>query len=159
MTEQSPGVSIQEVDDSVIAPSVSNTVSVFAGEFTKGPIRSFLVTSVDELIMHYGLPTDENYNQFYQAYNFLQYGNTLYISRAINKESLNASAEIGPKIPITIMYLDNTEEYKNSFNRLLLIGDEFIGDNLIDPYLDDVLFDEDSDSIDIDPEPELPEEP
>lgn len=94
----SPGVFIEEIDASTIVPSVSMSVATFGGEFTKGPTGSYmLITSVDDLIDFYGLPTDENYNQWYQCYNFLQYGNTLYVSRAINEGSVNASAQIGPK--------------------------------------------------------------
>lgn len=91
----SPGVFIEEIDASTIVPSVSMSVAVFAGDFTKGPTGSYmLITNVDELIEFYGLPTDENYNQWYQAYNFLQYGNTLYISRAINEASLNSTGQV-----------------------------------------------------------------
>lgn len=97
----SPGVFIEEIDASTIVPSVSSSVAVFGGEFTKGPTGSFmLITSVDDLIDFYGLPTDENYNQWYQAYNFLQYGNTLYISRAVAETSMNSSAQVGVKSAI-----------------------------------------------------------
>lgn len=81
----SPGVYITEIDASTIAPSVSNSIAVFAGNFDKGPVDSYmLITSVDELIAFYGLPGDSNYNDWYQAYNFLQYGNKLYVARASN---------------------------------------------------------------------------
>lgn len=81
----SPGVFVEEIDASTIVPTVSSSVGVFAGNFIKGPVGEYsLVTSVDELISKYGKPTDVNYNDFYQAYNFLQYGNKLLISRASN---------------------------------------------------------------------------
>lgn len=81
----SPGVFVEEIDASTIAPTVSTSVGVFSGKFKKGPVGQFLlVTSVAELIDLYGQPTNENYNDWYQAYNFLQYGNKLYISRAAN---------------------------------------------------------------------------
>jgi hypothetical protein len=81
----SPGVFVEEIDASTIAPTVSTSVGVFAGNFVKGPVGEFLlVTSVAELIDFYGLPTNSNYNEWYQAYNFLQYGNKLYVSRAAN---------------------------------------------------------------------------
>ena len=81
----SPGVFITEVDASTIAPTVSNSIAVFAGNFHKGPVGEYtLVTSVDDLISTYGLPSDENYNDWYQVWNFLQYGNKIYVSRAAN---------------------------------------------------------------------------
>ena len=94
----SPGVFIEEIDASTIVPSVSMSVAVFGGEFTKGPTGAYmLITTVDDLIEFYGFPTDQNYNQWYQCYNFLQYGNTLYVSRAISEDSKNASAGVGVK--------------------------------------------------------------
>jgi hypothetical protein len=81
----SPGVKVTEIDASTIAPTVSNSIGVFSGNFKKGPVGSYLlITTVDELIDNYGLPDNENYNDWYQAYNFLQYGNKLYVARAAN---------------------------------------------------------------------------
>ena len=85
----SPGVYVTEIDRSEIVPSTSASVTVFGGDFTKGPVGVHIqITSVDDLIEYYGKPTNDNYNQWYQAYNFLQYGNNLLISRAINENGL-----------------------------------------------------------------------
>lgn len=74
-----------EIDASQISPTVSNSIGVFGGDFSKGPVEAYtLITTVDELISFYGYPTDKNYNDWYQAYNFLQYGNKLYVARAAN---------------------------------------------------------------------------
>lgn len=81
----SPGVYVTEIDASLIAPTVSNSICVFAGDFDQGPVDAYtLITSVDELISFHGLPGDKNYNDWYQAYNFLQYGNKLLVARAAN---------------------------------------------------------------------------
>lgn len=81
----SPGVYVTEIDASLIAPTVSNSICVFAGNFDQGPVDAYtLITSVDELISFHGLPGDQNYNDWYQAYNFLQYGNKLFVARAAN---------------------------------------------------------------------------
>jgi hypothetical protein len=70
----SPGVEIKEIDASTIVPTVSDSTGVFCGEFDEGPINDrILITNPDDLIEIYGKPTDSNYNQFYQAWNFLQY--------------------------------------------------------------------------------------
>lgn len=85
----SPGVYVQERDMSDIVPSQSNSVAVFSGNFTKGVVSTYKqITSVDELIENYGYPTDDNYNDWYQCYNFLQYGNNILISRAINENGV-----------------------------------------------------------------------
>ena len=39
---------------------------------------------MDELITYYGKPSNENFNDWYQAYNYLAYSNKLLISRAAN---------------------------------------------------------------------------
>lgn len=81
----SPGVYVTEVDASEIVPTVSSSTTVFGGDFTKGPVDKYTeITSVDDLIEFYGLPTNDNYNDWYQCYNFLQYGNRLLVSRACN---------------------------------------------------------------------------
>ena len=81
----SPGVYVTEIDASEIVPSVSSSTTVFGGDFTKGPVERYTeITSVDDLIEFYGLPTNDNYNDWYQCYNFLQYGNRLLVSRACN---------------------------------------------------------------------------
>jgi hypothetical protein len=91
----SPGVFVTEIDASTIVPTVSNSIGVFAGDFVKGPGEAFtLITSVADLITYYGEPTNTNYNDFYQAYNFLQYGNKLLVARAVdNAAALNGSYE------------------------------------------------------------------
>ncbi len=81
----SPGVFVTEIDASTIVPTVSNSVAVFGGDFVQGPVDAYtLITSVSDLLSFYGKPTNTNYNDFYQAYNFLQYGNKLLVSRAAN---------------------------------------------------------------------------
>lgn len=58
---------------------------MFSGNFHQGPVNKYqIITSVDELITYYGKPSNTNYNDFYQAYNFLSYSNKLLISRAAN---------------------------------------------------------------------------
>jgi len=79
----SPGVYVTEIDASAIVPTVSASITVFAGDFNQGPIEDYmLITNVDELITYYGLPNNRNYNDWYQCYNFLQYGNKLLVARA-----------------------------------------------------------------------------
>lgn len=86
MTEMlSPGVYTEEYDNSQIAPTVSTSICAFSGNFKIGPVGSYtLNTSVDDLIANHGYPDNENYNDWFQAYNFLQYGNKLLIARAAN---------------------------------------------------------------------------
>ena len=53
------------------------------GVFRWGPVGKFiLVDSENILAARYGMPTNNNYETFYTAANFLAYGNALYVSRA-----------------------------------------------------------------------------
>lgn len=98
----SPGVFTTEIDASTIAPSVSNSIAVYCGAFDVGPTGTYsLITTVDELISTYGPVTDTNYQDWYQCYNFLQYGNKLYVARAVGESALCAQAEDGAGVDLT----------------------------------------------------------
>jgi len=85
MAMMSPGVEINEIDLSIVVPQLGNATAAFAGVFTKGPSDKFLlITNGEELIKYYGGPTNENYNDWFQCYNFLQYANKLLVSRAVD---------------------------------------------------------------------------
>ena len=81
----SPGVVSTIIDASQIVPTVGTSTTVFCGDFQKGDVNDYnLITSYDELKDIYGLPTKTNRNNWYQAYNFLRYSNTLLLVRAAN---------------------------------------------------------------------------
>lgn len=85
MAQLSPGVQVNEIDLSIVVPVLGNATAAFAGEFTKGPSDKYLtITNGEELISNYGYPTNANYNDWFQAYNFLQYANKLLVSRAVD---------------------------------------------------------------------------
>jgi len=85
MSLLSPGVQVQEIDLSQIAPTVSNSIAVFSGDFIRGPVGQYLsVSSESDLVSLYGEPNKLNFNDWYQAKTFLDYGDKLFISRASN---------------------------------------------------------------------------
>lgn len=105
----SPGVYISEYDQSQIVPTVSNSVGVFGGNFLKGPIGTFsFVTSTAVLEEIYGKPTDSNYNDWYQASNFLQYGNKLFISRACNTDG--TTSQVKKEVTLVDIEADTTNK-------------------------------------------------
>lgn len=86
MANLSAGVYIKEIDNSAIVPTVSNSVTFFAGDFTKGPIQEpFVITTKEELETYFGKPTNTNYNQWYQCSKYFDYANQLIISRAFTE--------------------------------------------------------------------------
>jgi hypothetical protein len=85
MSLLSPGVQVIEIDASTIAPTVSNSIACFAGNFDKGPVGSYiLITKESELVEYFGKPSIKNYNDWEQANSFLKYGNKLFLTRAAN---------------------------------------------------------------------------
>jgi hypothetical protein len=96
MAQLSAGVQVNEIDLSIIVPTVSTAISAFAGQFVKGPINEYLlITNVDDLKLYYGKPTSKNYNDWYQVYNFLQYGDKCYVSRVSDEATMkNAVGEL-----------------------------------------------------------------
>ena len=125
----SPGVYVTEIDASQIVPTVSNSVAVFSGNFHQGPVNKYqIITSVDELITYYGKPSNTNYNDFYQSYNFLIYSNKLLISRAANTAGTHTpingvvtSKEILENTTNTFI-VDETTEIKTK--DLISLGDD-----------------------------------
>jgi hypothetical protein len=81
----SPGVEVREIDLSLRVDQVSNSIACFGGIFEKGPVDDkLLITSVEDFISFYGYPSNDNFNQWFQVYNFLQYANKIWVARAFN---------------------------------------------------------------------------
>lgn len=75
-TIESPGILISSsnfVPNNYINPSLN--IAAFVGEFEKGPINELiLITSALQFKLIFGRATEVNYNDWYQVYNYLQYG-------------------------------------------------------------------------------------
>jgi hypothetical protein len=79
----SPGINVSEIDLTTTIPALATTVGAIGGVFRWGPVGKFiLVDSENILAARYGMPTNNNFETFYTAANFLAYGNALYVSRA-----------------------------------------------------------------------------
>lgn len=92
---QSPGVKTIVIED-IFAPVIDGEISAaFAGDYTKGPIGVFtLISTAKELREKYGPPNNNNFNQWFQAFNYLEYSeNPIMISRARSDGHVNSSAE------------------------------------------------------------------
>ena len=82
----SPGVQSSELDLSLVASNAGSTNGAFGGKFNKGYAgKAVLITNVSELEDNLGKPNNDNFNDWYQAYFYLQYTNNLYVSRAVDE--------------------------------------------------------------------------
>ena len=105
----SPGVVVQEKDLTNVIPAVATSIAAIAGDFTKGPVDEIVsISSEKDLVETFGKPDSDNFEYFFSAANFLQYGNALRVVRATGTGILNATANgSGLLVKNTTDYQDN----------------------------------------------------
>jgi len=92
----SPGVNVTEKDLTTIVPAVATTNAAFAGPFAWGPIdKVVIVDSENSLVSNFGLPNDINFDSWFSAANFLQYGNNLRVVRSVKATASAAKNAVG----------------------------------------------------------------
>ena len=90
-TQLSPGVVVLERDLTTVANATVDNIAAIVGAFEKGPVEQITnVTSEKELLSIFGQPTDYNYEYWFSAAQFLLYGGTVKIVRAMNDSLKNA---------------------------------------------------------------------
>lgn len=88
----SPSVTVREIDLTSNIPAVASNQGAIAGVFNWGPVGEVtLITSESELVEVFGKPTNDNFETFFTAADFLSYSNQLYVVRADN-EATRATA-------------------------------------------------------------------
>ena len=105
----SPGVLVKEIDLTNIVPAVATSIGAMAGAFQKGPVGEIVaVGSEKELVDIFGKPNGSNFETWFTAANFLQYGNALRVVRA---ESAILNATSGG----SGILIKSTDDYLNSY--------------------------------------------
>ena len=88
----SPSVIVREVDASAAVPAIATPPAAIAGVFRWGPVgETILVSSENELVARFGTPTNDNYETFFVAADYLSYANALYVAR-VDNGAVKASA-------------------------------------------------------------------
>ena len=106
----SPGVLVKEIDLTNIVPAVATSIGAVAGAFQKGPVGEIVaVGSEKELVDIFGKPNGSNFETWFTAANFLQYGNALRVVRA---ESAIVNATSGG----AGLLIKSTEDYLNNYS-------------------------------------------
>lgn len=97
----SPGVNVSEIDLTTIVPAVATSIGAFAGVFAWGPVGE-IITISDEvrLVDRFGKPSDNNYEYWLTAANFLAYTNNLKTVRAANIGTTHNATSSGEQILI-----------------------------------------------------------
>ena len=104
----SPGVNVTEKDLTNVIPAVSTSIGAIGVISEKGPMDEVVtISSEDEYVEVFGKPTAANFEYFFSATNFLQYGNTLKVVRAVTGNKNATSDGTGLQIKNTTHYLNN----------------------------------------------------
>jgi len=94
----SPGVLLKEVDLTNVVPALATSIGGLAGVFERGPMDQIIpVGSEKELVQFFGKPNSSNFETWFTAANFLDYGNALRVIR-VNNGARNAVANGGATI-------------------------------------------------------------
>ena len=102
----SPGVLVKEVDLTNVVPAVSTSIGAVVITAEKGPVGAMTsIGSETELVKVFGKPNASNYETWFTAANFLQYGNALRVVRATSAVKNADAAGTGTLIRDTDHYL------------------------------------------------------
>lgn len=113
----SPAVYVREKDLTTSIPALATNITAFAGNFTFGPaFKRVLISSEQQLVEEFGIPTLKNNEDFLIASNFLSYANKLYVVRAVGSDAKNATIGLqsdGATVSTPGVYIENEEDVTN----------------------------------------------
>ncbi len=106
----SPGVHVREIDLTNVVPAVSTSIGAIAGPFERGPVSTVTaISSEQELVQVFGKPNGSNFEFWFTASSFLQYGDALRVVRA-ESGIVNAVASG------TAVLIRDTDHYLNAYS-------------------------------------------
>lgn len=118
--QTSPSISVVEHDYTQVVSFAPSGEGAIAGKFTTGPIMvPVMISTVADLESVFGTPTDDNYREWFSAYNFLQYSSKLWVVRIEAAGVLNAADTAAIKIL-------NQDDYELKTSAELLAAGNFV---------------------------------
>lgn len=107
----SPGVVTKEIDLTNVVPAVATSIGAVAGAFEKGPINEIIsIGSDNDLVKVFGKPNNDNFEDWFTASNFLQYGNSLRVVRASSAALKNSTSDSNG------LLIENDDKYELSYS-------------------------------------------
>ena len=89
----SPGVQVKETDLTNVIPATSSSIGAIAGTFQWGPADEVVtVGSEQQLVETFGQSSNNTFQCFLNATQFLSYGNALRVVRTVSANTVNATA-------------------------------------------------------------------
>ena len=124
-TQVSPGIIVRERDftNSRIQETITN-IGAIAGPFTKGEVGvAKLITNEKELVETFGKPDSNNYESWYTASEFLNYGGNLQVARITEANAAfltnaNSGSVAGVRVNSEDEYETNIEGTVQSYDFL-----------------------------------------
>jgi len=105
----SPGVNVSEIDLTTVVPAVSTTTGAIAGHFKWGPVdQRVTISSEDNLVSVFNKPNANTADDFFTAANFLAYGNSLIVTRAVTGANNATTGGTGA-------YISNEDYYNETY--------------------------------------------
>ncbi len=115
----SPGVKVREVDLTVgRIDAISDQTGAICGPFSQGPVlEPILVENEQELLSIFGKPSDNDrqYEYWYSASNYLQYGGILRAVRVDGANLRNANVGAVGIATSTTLKIKSYEDYQNNY--------------------------------------------
>lgn len=118
-SQLSPGIIVQERDftNSRLQETITN-IAAIAGPFTKGEVNvTKLITSEKDLVSIFGKPTNDNYEYWFTASEFLNYGGNLQVARISSSNSAyltNANATGAVASGVASVKINNLSDYETN---------------------------------------------
>ena len=105
----SPAVTVREINLTGYVPNIPSAKTGLVLRADKGPCLDITaVTNENDLVTKFGKPTAQNYQDWFQAWNFLQYASSLYIVRPMNTSTKNAGVALSDSV--------TSKQYSNFYN-------------------------------------------
>lgn len=115
----SPGVKVREVDLTVgRIDALSDQTGAICGPFSQGPVlEPILIENEQELLNIFGKPisSDRQYEYWYSASNYLQYGGVLRVARTDGASLRNANVGAVGVASTSTLKIKSYEDYKNNY--------------------------------------------
>jgi len=110
----SPGVTVREIDLTLIIPGVATSIGAYVPTAVWGPVEDIrLIDTETTYVNTYGKPDSNSYISFYTATNFLAYTNALYVSRACGANARNSMANTHANA--TTILIKNETAFENTY--------------------------------------------
>lgn len=92
----SPSVTVTETDLTLYIPNVATSIGALVGFAEWGPVEEVVTVSSEKTFVGaFGQPNDDNFKDWYSAYNFLAYSSNLIFVRVVDEAvALNSGAGV-----------------------------------------------------------------